>query len=398
MGGDFSYTGTWRARVHSWLSPHEPGSRASTAVLNILVIAIAAGVAGVILATLPNLGGLHQQFLHYAIGLASTIFTIEYACRVWSAPERDPVAKANPGHARWHYLSSFLGVIDLLVILPLILSLVFPLRQDFPNLAVLLSLLKLSRYLRSLSLFAAVFRSEGRALLSGLMAMMLLMVLISAVMFILERHAQPNVFRSIPDAMWWAMVTMATVGYGDITPITPLGKVFGGFTMLLGVAMFAVPAGILANGFAREIRKRDFVVTWQTVASVPLFASLDATRIASIAQLLKTQVLPPRQVVVRRGEQADAMYFIMSGEVEVDVQPEAVRLGKGQYFGEIALIKDTLRVATVTTLSECQLLSLEVSDFRQLVEQYPDLKTAIERVADERLHHLSPDAIKPEGS
>jgi voltage-gated potassium channel len=199
----------------------------------------------------------------------------------------------------------------------------------------------------------------------------------------------------MPDAMWWAIVTMATVGYGDITPITILGKVFGGFTMLLGIAMFAVPAGILANGFAAEIRKRDFVVTWHTVARVPLFASLDATRIASIAQLLKTQVLPARQVVVRHNEPADAMFFIMSGEVEVDVMPNAVRLGKGQYFGEIALIKDTLRTATVTTLSECQLLTLDVSDFRRLMAQYPDLKASIEKVADERLHQLSAEANKP---
>jgi voltage-gated potassium channel len=159
--------------------------------------------------------------------------------------------------------------------------------------------------------------------------------------------------------------------------------------------MFAIPAGILANGFAAEIRKRDFVVTWHTVANLPLFASLDATHIANIAHLLKTQVLPARQVVVRRGDSADAMFFIMAGEVEVDVLPNPVRLGKGQYFGEIALIKDTVRTATVTTLSECQLLSLGVSDFRRLMAQYPDLKTAIERVADERLRQVSGMA-KPE--
>jgi CRP-like cAMP-binding protein len=114
--------------------------------------------------------------------------------------------------------------------------------------------------------------------------------------------------------------------------------------------------------------------------------------------LLKTQILPARQVVVRRDEPADAMFFIMSGEVEVDVSPEPVRLGKGQYFGEIALIKDTLRTATVTTLSECQMLSLEVHDFRKLIDQYPDLKAAIEHVADERLHHQNSGMNKPEGS
>ena len=396
MGRDFAFIETWRAWVYTCLSRNEMDSRARTVISSILIAAIAAGVAGAVLGTLPDPTGFQAQALRYAIGAASTLFTIEYLCRIWTAPERDPATKANPWRARWHYLRSFLGVVDLLVILPQFLGLIFPPARVFSNLALLLSLLKSARYAKSLPLFAAVFRNEGRALLSGLMVMMVLMVLVSGVMFMLERNVQPDVFRSIPDAMWWAIVTMATVGYGDITPITPLGKVFGGFTMLLGIAMFAVPAGILATGFATEIRKRDFVVTWHTVARVPLFASLDAARIASIAQLLKTQVLPARQVVVRRGESADAMFFIMSGEVEVDVLPNTVRLGKGQYFGEIALIKDTLRTATVTTLGECQLLSLDVNDFRRLMAQYPGLKAAIERVADERLQQQPPGTIKPE--
>jgi voltage-gated potassium channel len=265
----------------------------------------------------------------------------------------------------------------------------FPQNQEIFSPVMLLALLKSARYARSLPLFAAVFRNEGQALFSGLAVMMVLMVLVSGVMYLLERHAQPNSFSSIPDAMWWAIVTMATVGYGDVTPITPLGKLFGGFTMMLGVAMFAIPAGILVNGFAAEIRKRDFVVNWHSVANVPLFASLDDSRIASIANLLKMQVLPARQVVVRRGEPADAMFFILSGEVEVDVLPKPVRLGKGQYFGEIALIKRTHRTATVTTLSECQIMLLEMADFQQLMTQYPDLKATIERVADERLHQAA---------
>jgi voltage-gated potassium channel len=398
MGRDSSFIDTWRERVYSCLAPHERDSRAHAVVTGALIAAIAAGVAGSVLGTLPDLTAFQRQASNYSVGAAFAVFAIEYLCRIWTAPETDPAAQADPWRARWSYLRSFLGVVDLLVILPPCLGLVFPLGQDLTRLAVLFALLKSARYAKSLPLFAAVFRNEGRALLSGLMVMMVLMVLVSGVMFALERGAQPDVFRSIPHAMWWAMVTMATVGYGDITPITPLGKLFGGFTMLLGIAMFAVPAGILANGFAAEIRRRDFVVTWHTVAGVPLFASLDATRIAGIAWLLKTQVVPARQVVVRRGEPADAMFFIMSGEVEVDVLPHPVRLGKGQYFGEIALIKDTVRNATVTTVDECQLLSLDVNDFRRLMTQHPDLKEAVERVAEARLRQDSSDTSKPEGS
>jgi voltage-gated potassium channel len=215
-----------------------------------------------------------------------------------------------------------------------------------------------------------------------------LLVLEATVMYTLEREAQPKVFASIPHAMWWAIVTIATVGYGDMFPITPAGKIFGGMVMVIGIAVFAVPAGILATGFASEIRKRDFVVTWQTVANVPLFAGLDAARIAEIARLLKRQVVPAQFAVVRRGDPADAMFFIMGGEVQVDVAPRPVRLTRGQYFGEIALLRDTVRTATVTTLSECQLLSLDVADFRRLLDSNPGLNAAITRTAEARLSEL----------
>jgi voltage-gated potassium channel len=246
----------------------------------------------------------------------------------------------------------------------------------------------MARYTPALTLFAAVIRNESRALLATLLVVIILLVLEASIMYVLERAAQPKVFASIPHAMWWAIVTIATVGYGDMYPITPMGRVFGGMVMVIGIAVFAVPAGILATGFASEIRKRDFVVTWQTVANVPLFAGLDAARIAEIARLLKRQVVPAQFAVVRRGDPADAMFFIMGGEVQVDITPTPVRLSRGQYFGEIALLRDTVRTATVTTLTECQLLSLDVADFRRLLENNPSLKATITRTAEVRLGEL----------
>ena len=127
---------------------------------------------------------------------------------------------------------------------------------------------------------------------------------------------------------------------------------------------------------------------------MPLFAGLDAARIAEIARLLKRQVVPAQFAVVRRGDPADAMFFIMAGEVQVDITPTPVRLGRGQYFGEIALIRDTVRTATVTTLAECQLLSLDVADFRRLLESNPSLKAAITRTAEERLGALTGTAAE----
>jgi voltage-gated potassium channel len=254
----------------------------------------------------------------------------------------------------------------------------------------LVALVKLARYVSALRLLANVMRNESRPLLSAMLTLIVLLVLASGAMYLLEHGAQPDQFSSIPHTLWWGIVTIATVGYGDMTPVTMGGKVFGGMIMLLGVAMFAVPAGILATGFAAEIRRRDFLVTWQTVAQVPLFAGLDASRIAEITRLLKPQIVPARHVIVRHGDPADSMFFIMSGEVEVELQPRPVTLKKGAYFGEIALLKETTRTATVTTLTDCHLLALDVGDFKRLMTTYPAIEENVMKLADSRLKELEP--------
>jgi voltage-gated potassium channel len=344
-----------------------------------LCLAIALSVGSAAIVTLPDLAGFERQDCRIAGAVAGLMFVAEYFWRIWRAPLMQPGLR----HVRRRYILSFMGVIDLLAALPLV-GLLAPELDDPLLIAQLLALFKLARLTPALSLVATVLKSEWRALVAALLVMMVLLVISSGIMYLLERHAQPTVFNSIPRALWWGIVTMATVGYGDMTPVTALGRLFGGCVMLLGIAMFAVPAGILATGFATEIRRRDFVVTWNAVARVPLFVGLDATRIAAIARLLKPQIVPERQAIVRRGEPADAMFFIMAGEVEVEVDPP-VRLGKGQFFGEIGLLHDTTRNATVTALGETRLLALDRADFQRLMTQHPDLKARIEQIAQERL-------------
>ena len=121
------------------------------------------------------------------------------------------------------------------------------------------------------------------------------------------------------------------------------------------------------------------------VAKVPYFADLDAARIKEIANLLKPQLVLPGERLFSKGDAGDAMYFVSTGAVEVDVQPEPVRLGSGDFFGEIALLKDTPRTADVTALGYCQVLALFVKDFRTLLDANPELRERITRVAEERL-------------
>jgi voltage-gated potassium channel len=376
---------TLRSRTADLLSERARVSPGRRAVTLALLSTVGASVMAVILQTLPGRAPLHVALFNAVEYLALVVFTLEYGLRCWIAPESDPRERARPWAARLRYLGSPFGVVDALAILPSYVVPVFPMDPDWLQVLLLLRVLKVARYAPGLSLFVAVVKNERRALLGGLMLMMVILVVSAGVMWVLEQDAQPETFASIPHAMWWAIVTLTTVGFGDVTPVTPAGRVIGGVVMILGFAMFAVPAGILASGFSAEVRKRDFVVTWEAVARVPLFATLDASRIAQIAGMLKRQVVPAQHVIVRRGGPGDAMVFILSGEVEVDVDPRPLRLGPGQYFGEIALLRDSVRTATVTSLVECQLLVLEVADFRRLLASNPDLQATIMAVAERRL-------------
>jgi voltage-gated potassium channel len=370
------------------------GGAAAGVLAAVTLLAVAVMVAAVLALSVPDLDPALASLARQSWGAAATALGLEYLARLWSAVGA-PAAEGGALRLRWVYAVSFLGIVDLVASAPFWLAASAALPVDMAEVLSLLALCKLARYLPGLGVLTTVFRSEARALLAALAALVTVLVVTSGVMFLLERAAQPEVFSSIPRAMWWGIVTIASVGYGDMTPVTAWGRVFGGLVIVVGLSAVAVPVGILANGFYRELRKHDFVVTWRTVAAVPLFQGLDASRIAEIARVLKPQLVPERQVVVRRGEPARAMFFILDGKVEVDVRPTPVRLGKGQFFGEIALLRDIQCTATVTTLAETSLLVLEVDDFRKLVQRYPDIRDAIARTAEARVKSDRPAAEPP---
>jgi len=154
--------------------------------------------------------------------------------------------------------------------------------------------------------------------------------------------------------------------------------------------MFAIPVGIIASAFIEAVRRREFVDTWNLVAKVPLFRTLDAARIAAVAGVLRARRAERGERLIRKGDQADSMYFIVSGEVEVDTETAAPkgRLNAGEFFGEIALIADRERTATITALSPCKLLLLHKDDFEGFMNQHPDLKDAVRDAAKRRLEEL----------
>lgn len=362
-----------------------------------IILAVAACAISIMLVTMPGIDPAYVNLLDDVREGTDVIFIIEYLLRIWVAPVYAGDLRIPARMMRLRYIRSVQGIFDLLVILPFIINSILPLPRDWYLVLEMLTLFKLARYAPGLALVASVLHREARALIAAFLALGVLLVLASCIMYVLEHEAQPNLFVSIPHSLWWGIVTMGTVGYGDMVPVTTGGKLFGGFVMLLGIAMFAIPAGLMASGFAEEIKRREFLVTWRAVAALPIFSHLNASAIAEIASLLKPRVVPAGTMIVRRGDRAEAMYFVMMGEVEVDVKPQPVILGAGDHFGEIALLRHTRRTANVRSLTECRLLTLGTVEFDRLLEIHPDIRNHIHTLADQRHNERTgPDQSDPD--
>lgn len=372
--------GSFKNRVWEILEHPAADDRLSRLFDFSMIALILVSVAGVALRTVPSMRADQRSYL-FAIELASMfIFTIEYLLRLWVA---DLGLRTSRGSARLAYVRSAEGVVDLVAVAPTYLELLLP--EWIPMLAgvLLLRIFKLVRYSPALATLVAVVVQERKALLGAVTVMLVLLLFSSSAVYLIERNDQPEAFGSIPAAMWWGIATLTTVGYGDVTPTTPIGKLFGGIVTLLGVGMFALPAGILSNGFTKEMKQRRFLRTAGLVASVPLFEGLSASDIAHIARLLEPLVVKAGQVVVRQGDPAASMFFIVAGTLEVEVRGHRKRLST-EFFGEIALLEGGVRTATIRSLSRCQLLELQSRHFEEILAASPRIERAVRTVAGNR--------------
>ena len=365
-----------------------PGDRASFIFDVFMICLIVANVVAIVLETEPSLHGRYHQFFFDFEGFSVTIFTIEYILRVWSCTADAAAGYEHPLLGRIKFMLSPMAIIDFLAFAPFYVSAFVIVDLRILRIFRLLRLLKLTRYSPALTIIWAVIVTQRRALTAALLLMGTALMFSSSIVYVFEHNVQPDKFGSIPEAMWWSIATLTTVGYGDATPITPLGRIFGAITMIMGIGMLALPTGVIATGFANEIRKHDFIVNWRLVSKVPLFSKLDAGQIAEIATLLKPLVVPPNHAIIRVGEHADSMFFIMTGRVEIQTQPQPVYLKEGDFFGEIGLLKKIRRTAAVISLTHCQLLELKSDEFWRLADKLPALQEAVESVADARLGEL----------
>ena len=338
----------------------------------------------VILGSVPEYGEQYAPIFTGIEYVAVGAFTLEYLLRLWCAPEHTPYADRSPLGARIAFMKSGSAIIDLLTILPVYLSFFVAANLRVLLFLRLLRFFKLARYSPGIRTIVAVLEAERKALVASGIILFGGVLFAAAAMHLAEHEIQPEKFGSIPAAMWWAIVTITTLGYGDVIPVTLAGRLIATITMVMGYVMLGLPVGIVATAFAEEIHRREFVVTWSMVASVPLFRGLDAPAIAEIMRYLRAQSVPAGALIVRRGDTAQSMYFIAEGEVEIELPTESVRLGVGQFFGEIAVLHNTARTANVRAIEPTKLLILESYDLRTLTLRSPEIGLAIEKVAASR--------------
>jgi voltage-gated potassium channel len=371
-------------RIERLLFQFGPFRGSAYRVLQFFILAV--GLAAMTAMTVPNLRAELHAWLAISLWCCLGIFAFELVINCWPRSGPEPVP---------NYLFTAAGAIDVMGVLPIPIALLLGVPPDIAWLLASLWLLKLTAIIPGFSLLGRVIALEARPLASVLVIFLIVILLAGAALHVLERAGQPDKFGSLPLSLWWAVTTLTTTGYGDSVPETFLGRVIAGMVMICGLGVFGLWTGILANGFAAEHRRRNFIQNWDLVTRVPFLRILDPPAIIALTRMLRRIDLAERTVVVRRGRPGDCMYFIASGEVEVKLEPQPIRLGPGSFFGEIALLKDSMRTATVVTTIASTLLILEVSDFRDFMAHHPELATAIEKEATRRANAIkggAPDA------
>lgn len=218
---------------------------------------ISLNVLAVILETVESISIKYELFFTTFEVFSVAVFTVEYLLRLWTCTSNKRFA--NPYTGRVRFAVTPLAIIDLMAVLPFYLPLIFPFDLRFIRILRLFRLFrafKMVRYSESLKILGNVLKAKKEEIIITLFVVLILLVFSSSLIYLVEHEAQPQAFSSIPASMWWGIITLATVGYGDIYPITPIGKFLGAIIALLGVGLFALPTGILASGFVEEIRKK----------------------------------------------------------------------------------------------------------------------------------------------
>lgn len=248
---------TLRRTVYRFLETAEDEDLASRIIDIALIVLIAASVLAVILESIPAVERAYGLQLYWFEVFTIAVFSVEYTLRVWSCVEAQGDADHSPFSYRLRFVFTFHAVIDMLAILPFYLlafGIFGGVDMRFLRAVRLLRVLKLTRYFAALNMLLIAIKENSRALGASFLILVTIMLLASSGMYYFERQSQPVDFGSIPAAMWWAFATLTTVGYGDVTPITVGGKIFGALITVVAIGLVALPTSILASGYSQQLK------------------------------------------------------------------------------------------------------------------------------------------------
>jgi voltage-gated potassium channel len=255
MTGGYS---PFRRRVWELFAPQE-GGLAGKLTDSFILLLIAANVVAVMLETIEPIHLRFGEWFHWFEVASVAVFSVEYLARLWTAVEEPGYERPIVGRLR--YAKQFLMLVDLLAILPFYLA-ALGIGLDFRflralRLVRLFRLFKAVRYSQAVESFLTVLRDRREKLVIAVSANLMLLIVASSAMYLAEHPEQPDAFPSIPETLWWGIVTLTTVGYGDIVPLSSMGRMVGGVIALLGIGMFAIPAALIATGFSQAAGLED---------------------------------------------------------------------------------------------------------------------------------------------
>jgi len=377
---------TLRHRIHLILEAGRSSGRLGLLFEIFLIVLIVSNAIAVSLDSIPRFAMAYGRWFQWFEIASVAIFTVEYALRVWTAPE-DPRYAGNPFTDRLRYVAQPYMIIDLVAIAPAYIALFVP----FADLRILrlfrlFRLLKIARYSPAVSTLIHVLSLERRALFGTLLLLLCLTCLCAEAMYIIEGQVQPRMFGDLPSCMYWAIITLTTVGYGDVTPITGAGRLLAGVTAVMGLGIFALPVGIIASAFVTEIHRRDFVVTSSMLSKIPMFAGLDIEVMGELMAMLRSHMVAPHVPIVVGGESPTAMYFIISGLAKETGQgrgrgKQGNTLGPGDVIAADASLNGTPHDCSVFAHTPMRLLALSNHDLVILLRKFPRFRRRIQRSA-----------------
>ena len=245
-----------RRRVYDILEMTDPEDFLSRVFSFFIISLISVNILCIVLESIPELNLLYRdQF--FAIEMISTIiFALEYSLRLWSSVESEGDIKSS-FKSRVKYALTPLAIVDLLAFLPSILQLIFPgIDLRFLRVLRLLRVFKLTRYFTSFELLRNVLHEERKNLAGIFFLLLVILTLAASALYLVEKDIQPDKFGSIPQAMWWAIAALTTVGYGDVYPLSAAGQILGSLVTIVGIGMVALPSGILASAFSEQMRRK----------------------------------------------------------------------------------------------------------------------------------------------